>query len=192
MGREPKVREREPEETILVFVGAIVGFAVSFLAVSIDSVDRWLDDRNPLPEWSGIPLTVAIVIGVIVWSIRRRHREMFVISLALIPVAVAGNAIRILDPNPAWAETLRALGFAFFLCLLLVIGMRLGGRLRELEKAVFNEASSLAFFITVVVAALYGFADGFLGAPRLSFLWLPVIGGLSWVVAWGIRERRYS
>jgi hypothetical protein len=184
--------EHDPDEAIGMFAGAAFGLAISVLAFSVDGIDRWFDDRNPLPEWIGIPLMTGIIGLGLLWAIRNRNREALVMTLSIIPLTIGGNAVRIIDPNPAWAEGLRVVGFCFVLGVLAALGPKLSSRLKELERVVFSEASSLAFFITVVVASLYGVADGFLGAPRLSFLWLPVLGTVSWVVAWSIRSRRYS
>lgn len=186
------VRRLDDDSALGLFVGAAVGLSISIAVLSIDSVDRWVDDRSPLPEWSGVPFAVLGIAVALAWSLRRRERLALAVTLALIPLAVGGNAVRLIDPNPEWAELLRGIGLVLMLTVVLSAGLILARRLRELERLLLTEATSAAFFLTLIAAGAYGVLQGFFDLPRLSLVWVPIFGLPCWVICWALFERRLS
>lgn len=180
-------------EAVSFLVGAAAGISVVSAIFAQPGVEEWVEESWPLPLRTGGVVASGVSIAIaLVWSLRQRSRLGVAISVALVPLAVGTGAVRLLDPNPSWAQALRALG------LVLVISMVLGGalwfarRLRELERLLFTEATSAAFFVTVIVAGGYGALQAFLDAPRLSYGWLPVFGLVVWALSAAMFRRRYS
>ena len=185
-------KRASPEFLHGMAVGAALGLTVVTALISHDRIDRWMDDRYPVPAWTSIAFSAAIVVGGLVWGAIRRDRIMAGLAVALVPLLVGSNAVRVIDPNPVWAEFLRAFGMALMISVLLCIALVLGRRQRELERLVFSEATGISFFVTAVGTAVYGVAEGLFDAPRVSLVWVPVFAVISWLIALAFVERRYS
>lgn len=62
------------------------------------------------------------------------------------------------------------------------IGIRAGRRSNELDRFLFSESSSIAFFATMLAVLTYGLLEALVAAPRLS-AWTAWMFGMS---AWAL------
>lgn len=60
------------------------------------------------------------------------------------------------------------------------------------ESLVFTRATSLAFFVTIVVAAAYGIFEVLADAPRISMMHVWSVGVVVWVGATAVFNRRLT
>ena len=67
-----------------------------------------------------------------------------------------------------------------------------GRKTKELERVLFTEGTSLAFFVTMISALTYGLLESWVDAPRLSAWLMWSIGMGSWAVLSLVLRRRVS
>lgn len=60
------------------------------------------------------------------------------------------------------------------------------------ESLVFSQATSLAFFVTIVAAASYGLFESLADAPRISMIHVWSFGVVVWVGATAVFSRRVT
>lgn len=174
------------------FFGLAIGFTAFAILLSSKAVERFIEHGNPTPHWTGIPLGVIVVAAGLIWGVRERSAWSVALVIAGIPLFVAANVVRIVEPNPPWALALRGIGMVLMIAVALMGSFVYARRKQELEREVFNEATALTFFVVVVSSAAYGVVEVLLKAPHVPVVWVPVFAGFSWVVALIVVERRYT
>jgi hypothetical protein len=68
----------------------------------------------------------------------------------------------------------------------------MGRRMKELERLLFSEATSMAFFITMLGAITYGLLEVWVDAPAISMWTVWMLGMGSWAVLSLVLRKRYS
>jgi hypothetical protein len=195
MGGEGRTKT-DPSSRAAFDSGVVFGAGLALCVVAIlnsnPRIERWMEQDSPIPVWPGIVFSALLVIGALIWSARARERMLVGVLVLNVPMLVGAGVIRVADENPPWAKPLRDVGLALAIAACLFASAAYGRRKRELEKAVFDESVSVAFFVTIVLAAAYGILQSVFDLPELSLLWVPVIGGVVWLVSLAIAERKYS
>jgi hypothetical protein len=193
---EPRIRDDDPSSVAARRSGFLSGVALALLVsaalTSNPAVDRWLDKGTPVPPVPGIAVSSALFVVVFVWSLRVRNRLATLLVISFVPTAVAGAAIRLSDPNPSWAEPLRAVGLALTIAVAFVTSLSYARQKRELERAIFDEATVAAFFATLIAAGIYGVLGTAFHLPPVSLIWVPVFADVAWIVGLFVFERRYA
>ncbi len=67
-----------------------------------------------------------------------------------------------------------------------------GRKAKELDRVLFTEGTSLAFFVTMIAALTYGLLEAWVDAPRLSAWTTWAVGMGSWAVLSLVLRRRVS
>jgi Na+/citrate or Na+/malate symporter len=112
-------------------------------------------------------------------------------AVAMVPGVVANLARRFSEPDPGWTGPMRATTVVLLLALLLGALVIFGRKYAELERVLFTEATSVAFFATLFVAGGYAALERQAGLPRVSFAWIPVIGLAVWGATVVVLGRRF-
>ena len=170
-----------------------LAFAMTALLIVFTAkpgLEKQLLEDSPIPPVAGTVIFVAL-LGITALVTARYSKPLaIVVCLAMTPGIVSNAAIRLTEPDPAWTNEVRALGV---LALLVVSfgGLLLAGRRsREFEKYLFTEATSVAFFATLIAAGAYAALQPNLDLPRLSFGWVPLIGLAAWGASAAFISRR--
>ena len=184
--------QREADQrSASLLMGVAAGVALGSLLFSTSRFDRFIDS-SPLPRWSSVVAAAAALLVGFVWAAREHSRLWLVFVTSLIPMAVGGVGVRLTRPHAPWALQVRSVGVAIVLTSALTLAFLFARRLRELDRVVYTEATSIAFFVTAAGCGFYGAMQKFLNAPRLSLVWVPIFAAVSWAVAAFLVERRYS
>lgn len=169
-------------------VGLAVGVSVSMLF--FDQLESWRD--SAFPPWMSIVVFAAFFVLIIVPALLRRDFGEAAIGGAMVPIIVGTGVQRFLEPDPPWTDVLRAAGVMFALVVILVVVLTTARRVRELERLLFTEATSIAFFVTVVGATAYAGVQALLDTPQLSFAWISLFGFAVWGITALLLRRRYT
>ena len=180
-------------------VGALMGFATgAALAVAIGTlhvVDRFntrLASHGLLPGWAGLLIVAATVIIVAAIRPFRRNPYAAIAVFGFAPELMLTSFARTIHADAVIGRYLRGAGIlASFLVLLLTV-IWFSRQRRELERVVLMQASSFAFFVTVVFAIVAGVAHQFFGAPQLAVTWIGLSGVVLWVFALWFFESRLT
>lgn len=113
-----------------------------------------------------------------VGSLTPREAAVFVIGLVLYLLLLVGGRAVVQEDDPDWQRWLLA-GAAVVVSLAAIgVSFRSALRSREVDRVVVFEASTLAFFVTMLGALTYGLLEAFVDAPRLT-AWTVWIYGMS-------------
>lgn len=74
----------------------------------------------------------------------------------------------------------------------ILVAIRAGRRSKELERLLFSESTSIAFFATMLAAVTYGLLESWFDAPVMSAWMFWSIGMASWFIASFVARRRYD
>lgn len=171
------------------------GFLVFFsIPGQFERMQERFDSR---PLWLTLVLTSfpLVLLVVALWTRKTPDPSRgFNVGLVLatLPGAAATLLHRLVEPDPTWLGIVRAIGIMAMVCVLFGSLVILGRRYVELDRLLFTEATSLAFFATLVVAAAYAALENYADLPRLSYAWIPVIGLGIWGVCALVVKRRLS
>ena len=110
---------------------------------------------------------VALVLGIVAWLL-------------------------LADEVPSWLGPAAALLCTALVGVILVRGARFSWTHEGVEQAVYARATSTAFTLTLIGAALLGFLEAFARMEPLSAWWIYLFGGFSWVAASFLYARRIS
>lgn len=182
------VAERTEGSRIVQSAGMAVALAVGMLF--FDQLEAWRD--RALPPWVGVAAVVAIFGLFVVPALLRRDFIEAAIGLSIVPTTIGTAVQRFADPDPPWTDPVRAAGTMLLLVVVLVSVLTSARRVRELERLLFTEATSIAFFVTVIGATAYAGLQALLDVPRLSFAWVSLFGFAVWGIAALLLRRRYS
>lgn len=192
MDGKPKSRYTIRDEAASGFLAG-VGLALTVVAISLTTprTARWFEHGpgRPVPT---LIVGVVVFVAAVSWTIVSRNLLATALIVLNTPVIVAAQVIRFVEPDPTWARPLRTLGLGLVIAVSLVASFVYARHKRELEQRLFLDATSFAFFATIVAASVYGILDAAFDVPRLSFLWVVVFAQLVWVVALSVLERRYA
>ena len=128
---------------------------------------------------------------------RRRFRAAFrdrfwlLMGVYVLSVGV-GTVLQVQDPKPKAALVAVAIGTIAAAVGAMIVRIRSGRRSRELERLLFSESSSIAFFVTVLGAVSYALLETWIDAPRVSMWFVWSFGMVAWGIASAIFRRRYS
>jgi hypothetical protein len=145
-------------------------------------------------DWQ--PFVSALLIGLVaadlIWrAIRARNMIFAALGIYSLFAALGVFLAHAVRPGRSvlWVVVaLTAASAAFALISAAVAGMRE----RELDKLIFSNASSIAFFAVMLVAVTYGLIDNWLRVPALSPWVIVFTGGGTWIVGYITLRRRYS
>jgi len=171
--------------------GVALGISVFGALLTSPHIAKAIEVRA-IPLWVTIVAGILLLGGATLWSVRARTPLPVVMFVLSTPLLVAATVVRLVEPNPAWAVHMRAAGLALVVSVSLAMSLVYGRRKRELERAVFNEATTIAFFVTAIASATYGVLQTAFDIPRLSFLWIAIFAAACWAVCLSVVTRRYS
>jgi multisubunit Na+/H+ antiporter MnhB subunit len=103
-----------------------------------------------------------------------------------------GSVLQAREPRPDGALIAIAVGTIVTGVVGLVYVARKGRQSRELDRMLFTEATSIAFFVTMVSAISYALLESWIDAPKLSMWFVWTVGMGAWIVASSVFRRRYS
>jgi hypothetical protein len=103
-----------------------------------------------------------------------------------------GSLLQGLEPRPDAALIAIAAGTVVAAACAVVLLVIHGRRTRELDRMLFTEATSVAFFVTMVSALSYALLEAWIEAPKLSMWFVWTVGMGAWIVASTVFRRRYS
>jgi hypothetical protein len=143
--------------------------------------------------WRTILLVLGCVFGalaVFITTVVRRQPAIFATGVYILLV-VAGSIVRGGGASDA-ALIVIAIGTIVSGAAIVLLVMRAGRKSKELERMLFSEATSMAFFITMLGAITYALLEAWLDVPKIS-MWVPwSIGMGSWAILSVMLGRRYS
>jgi hypothetical protein len=191
MGSAPPNETEKTEEQVSFLAGMGLVMAVSLIFFSANpGLQKRLIEDSPIPAAAGIAIFVALMTLIAFVTAKRSKGLAIVVGLAMVPGIIANAATRLSEPDPAWVDDVRAIGLLALLVVTFGGVLLFARRYREFEKYVFTEATSLAFFVTVIAAGAYAVFQATFDLPRLSFGWIPLIGLASWGASVALVSRR--
>jgi hypothetical protein len=169
-----------------LFRFALIGFFVSIGVIALSSL---------APKHLQAPIAVAAVVigsvcGLLAGFLSRQiGLTFFAVYVALVGV---GSIIQGFHPRPKGA--LIGIAIATIGTALAGLGffIRAGRRSTELERLLFAESTSTAFFVTMLFALTWSLLEAWIDAPKLSMWVVWSVGMFSWGVLSGVFKRRYS
>jgi hypothetical protein len=121
------------------------------------------------------------------------RRSVAAASWALYVILVGvGSALQAREPRPDGALIAIAAGTIVSGVVGLLLVARKGRQSRELDRMLFTEATSIAFFVTMVSAISYALLESWIDAPKLSMWFVWTVGMGAWIVASTAFRRSYS
>jgi hypothetical protein len=136
----------------------------------------------------------AIVFGamsIVTLAFGRRSAVVGAIGLYVVLVGV-GSVLQTQEPRPSGALIAIAIGTIVAAGIALFASVRKGRRSRELDRMLFTEATSVAFFVTMLSAVTYALLESWVDAPKLSMWFVWTVGMGAWIVSATTFKRRYS
>lgn len=104
----------------------------------------------------------------------------------------AGSVLQSVKPRPTAALVAVAVGTIFAAIGFMAFTVRAGRQSRELERMLFSESTSIAFFVTMVGAITYALLEAWIDAPKVSMWLVWTLGMGTWAIGSLILGRRYS
>src|SRR5262249_9014434 len=113
--------------------------------------------------------------------------------MTLYVVLVVGAAFALSETHPpTWARVVAVLGPVAAIVYAIGSQVRWVRGREGLERVLFHEGASLAFFVTVLSGLTYGFLQVWAGLPmRLSGFWVYGFGMVVWALLTMVVARRY-
>lgn len=145
-----------------------------------------------LPNPVAIGFNTVIFAALFGVAIHRRDPLVGAMGIVLLPGAVGSMAFHFYDEPTLWVGAVRALGLVLVLCAAVGVLLYLARGMKELERFLFTEATSVAFFLTLAAAGAYAALEAFLDAPKVSLGWLPLVGLALWGLTSALFSRRYT
>ncbi len=145
-------------------------------------------------SWRTPVAIVAMVIGaLLVSTLIAATRSISLACFGFYFVLVgAGSIFQSHKPQPTWALIAIAAG-TIVSSVAGTLSAFLGGRRsKEVDRLMFTESITIAFFVTMLFALSYGLLEAWFKAPKLSMWLVFTVGMVSWVVSSLVFRRRYS
>ena len=172
-------------------IGALTRLAVVVFALAIVA----LSTSSATPEEWQTPVRVgALVLGAIsalLLGFAQRNLVWTLMGAYVVLVGV-GSVLRGQEPKPTGALIAIAVATVASIVGAMIVAIRSGRRSRELERLLFSESTSIAFFVTMLGVVTYGLLEAWLDAPELSMWFVWSFGMIAWIIASAIFKRRYS
>jgi len=137
---------------------------------------------------------VALVVGALGAFLAARAARVGGLALIGVYIALvgAGSILSGVHPRPQGVLIGIALGSIIAALSGLLAFIRLGRRSKELDRLMFLESTSIAFFVTMLFVLTYALLEAWINAPKLSMWAVWTVGMLSWAVLSSVFKRRYS
>jgi hypothetical protein len=144
------------------------------------NIERQLARTDRVPMWLLGPFLVLlpIALGLIAGWFNRVAGVA--VGSVFVPSAAVMFVHRLVEPDPTWIDVLRGASVVYTLCVVFLFVVVFGRRHVELDRVLFTEATSIAFFATLLIAGGYAALEAHADLPRLSFAWIPVVGLCIW------------
>jgi hypothetical protein len=144
--------------------------------------------------WRGPADVVVIVIGFFfcataIFAMRSATVTCFGVYIVLV---VIGSALQSHRPRPTVALIAIAAGTIVASVAGTLLAFLSGRQSKELDRLLFTESISVAFFVTMLFSLAYALLEVWIKAPKLSMWVLFAVGMWTWAVASVIFRRRYS
>jgi hypothetical protein len=154
----------------------------------------FLAAATSVPSAVRVPLTVLLVaFGLLIGAAFFVTRYAFWGFLtAYVVIVMLGSRLRAIEPHPKGALIAVAVGSVIAAIGFMITTIRGGRRNTELERMLFSESTSLAFFLTMIGAITYSLLEAWVDAPRLSMWVVWSVGMGSWAILSLVLKRRYS
>jgi hypothetical protein len=139
-------------------------------------------------------LYASIVVGALAMllvALRSRVRESLPWGVYIVLVGI-GSVLQRQEPRPNGALIGIAVGTIVASVAGVFFTVRAGRAKRELDRMLFTEATSVAFFVTMMSSLGYALLEVWIDAPRLSMWFVWTVGMGAWIVTSTIFRRRYS
>jgi hypothetical protein len=163
----------------LAFFTTVVG-----VVIGAGSGERW---TMPI-AYAAIGASLLSLLGFLTVG-RSAAAAAWAAYVALVGV---GAVLQTRDPRQDAALVAITIGAVAAGAAGVVLMMRTGRRRRELDRLMFTEATSVAFFVTMMSALGYALLESWIEAPKLSMWFVWTVGVGSWIVASFAFRRRYS
>jgi hypothetical protein len=165
---------------------AIVAFTLAIAALALSSLgpEGWQPAIRIAALASGAFAALALGAATRNW--------LWLFIGVYVVLAGVGSVLQGLEPKPKAALIVVSVGTVAAVVGAMVVAIRGGRRSRELERFLFSESTSIAFFVTMLGAVTYALLEAWLDAPKLSMWLVWSFGMLSWIVASSVFKRRYS
>jgi hypothetical protein len=167
------------------FRAVLIGVLVVVVALGVSP------EREQSPTRAIVFGALLIVLLLIPALITRDIYEIS-FALALVPAYTASTAKAFIDPDPSWLGVLRAISYFLLITLAMTVAMKYAKGVRELDRVLFTEATSTAFFVTLAGAGAYSIAQRWLDAPALPLAAVSAFGLVAWGVIAFLLSRRYT
>jgi hypothetical protein len=122
----------------------------------------------------------------------RSSRVPIAFGGAYVVLVAVGSVLAKREPQPREALTAVTIATMAAAIGLVVSLVRLGRASKELERLLFAEATSIAFFVTMMAAITYALAETWLGAPKQSMWLVWLVGMWTWALLAILLRRLYS
>jgi hypothetical protein len=165
---------------------AVVAFFTSVVGVVVGGTSH--------AGFSRPVLYASIVVGalaILVVALRWRVREALPWGLYIVLVGI-GSVLQAQEPRPDAALIGIAVGTIVAGVAGIFLTARAGRSTRELDRLLFTEATSVAFFVTMMSSLGYALLEVWIDAPRLSMWFVWTVGMGAWIVASTVLKRRYT
>jgi hypothetical protein len=163
-----------------------VSLGLLIIVMQLPPFERWAWHKHVMA--GAIALAAIDFIGQAV-----RGKDPILGALAAYTVTVAAGFVlkEILDaPRVALIPVAALTGISAATCIGF-LGRR-GRRTRELDRLIFSEATSIAFFTTLFFAVSWASAETWLDLPSLNAWGFAAVGMFSWVAASIVLRKRYA
>lgn len=121
--------------------------------------------------------------------VRRASAAAWGTYVALVGI---GSVLQAQEPRPDGALIAIAVGTIVSGVGGVFLLVRIGRESKELDRLLFSEATSMAFFVTMTCALSYALLESWIEAPRLSMWFVWTVGMGAWILAAALFKRRYS
>lgn len=166
------------------------GYLVSISLVCVTAVLLPLIDDPPgwLTPLLPISLTMAFIFALLS-ALITRNRSWLGIAGFMFFAGVAPSTLHVLWDIP-WIRGAFGIGAFLAATVALASWITSGRRSRELDRFIFSESTSIAFFVTMSAAIAYALAGMFTKLPALPMWSVFSFGMLAWLVtAVAIRKK---
>ena len=171
--------------------GASFRFGVIALATGVAGLigARFAPSRTQHPIELG-----AIALGVAGSLIAGLAIRLMGLVLMAVYIALVGTGAILAGIHPRPEAALIAIAAASIVAALsgVISFVRLGRESKELDRLMFLESTSIAFFVTMLFALTWGLLEVWVNAPHPSMWIVWTVGMVSWIVVSTIFNRRYS
>ncbi len=188
-GKQKASPSERDSNRISFFIGAACGVALAAVIIARLGHFEPLVTRYPL---AGGIVGGVILLAFVGYALYKRSWLGLLIPVVVTPGIIAGVLDKSAGHHTATSGALEAVSFMLVFSLAIGTALFYSRRVRELEQRLFSDATSAAFFVTVLAAGIYGALELFVKVPRVGLIWVPVFGAVVWATLEWLFRRRYS